>query len=200
MEITPALLEKYQLGTCTPDEKKAVEKWLDDTCDVPKDVPSTTTKAMSASVWTKVSGTIATDIAPTIPLYRKVVRYAAAACILCAVFFAGRFSVDSVKADPVPKNPLKDHLFIFGGDEAQAHILGESFEVKFDGTIKLYNSGFTPKTIQVGDTSIILSSQKKYYLTRSFENPKLRIHTSPTFGKGQAVTLSGDFSIHRLDK
>ena len=30
-KITPELLERYELGKCTPEEQRFVEEWLDDT-------------------------------------------------------------------------------------------------------------------------------------------------------------------------
>lgn len=202
MEISPDLLKRYLDGLCTQDEIKRVEQWLELEKNEPSDLSERQAQQMKVAFWENIRPIIQENSSTlTIPLYRKVVRYAAAVFIIFASFLGGRFSAGSAQANPIVDNSLKDHLYIFGWNEAQAHLPGDSFQIKFDGTIKLYNSGFAPKTIQVGDTSMILESYKNYYLTGNSVNPKLRIHTAtPKFGKGQAATFSGDFSIHRLDK
>ena len=83
MQITPELLERYQLGLCTPEEKKFVEQWLDDTDYAPEDIPDKTSSAMSDAVWGALSEKITPDTAAkVIPLHKRLMRYSAAAIIL----------------------------------------------------------------------------------------------------------------------
>ncbi|MEM6526375.1 MAG: FecR domain-containing protein [Bacteroidota bacterium] len=89
MKITPELLERYELGKCTPQEQRFVEEWLDDVDYTPDDVSSESSKAMSNSVWKNVSvKTGAKKAGQVIPLHRRITRYAAAVVLLSALSFS----------------------------------------------------------------------------------------------------------------
>lgn len=208
MKITREVLKRYGLGLCSEEERKAIEEWIE-TLDDPSMRLSTRVRPMvnTDRLWSKIAQErpevkeqMSARKVRNIILLQNAMRYAASACFLLAAFLGGRFSVGSTMASPTVDKAPKEHLYIFGGNEARTQILGDSFQIKFDGAIRLYNSGLATKTIQVGDTSLILPSQKNIFLSRSSENPKIRIHNStPKYGRDQAATLSGDFSVHRLD-
>jgi len=88
------LLEKYYTGRCTPEERKWVEAWLksaetDEASDLPEDIKM----AHKEQMWHNIMGEI--DIAEpavkTIPIYKKVIHYAAAACVAFLLVGAGYF-------------------------------------------------------------------------------------------------------------
>ncbi|MEM6526120.1 MAG: FecR domain-containing protein [Bacteroidota bacterium] len=88
MKITPELLERYELGKCTPEERKFVEEWLDDAGYTPDDVSKESSKAMSDAVWKNVSAEMGVQKAgQVIPLHRRITRYAAAVILLGALSF-----------------------------------------------------------------------------------------------------------------
>ena len=205
MKITPELLEKYQLGKCTTEEKTIVEAWLEDTSYIPRDVLKTTISSMSTSVWTKITKTINTDNsgsghnATIIPLHKRLTKYAAAACILLVTFFGGRFSADTASATTTVEKAKRDHLYIYGGDGTNGKLPGNNFKINFDGTVKLYNESLYKKNIQVGDTSFVLGPQQIYYLKGSVEKPTLWSDNHLPVDHYKEIELVGGFLISRLD-
>ncbi|MEM9389048.1 MAG: FecR domain-containing protein [Bacteroidota bacterium] len=89
MKITPELLERYELGKCTPEEQRFVEEWLDDAGYTPDDVSIEFSKGMSDTVWKNVSAKIGVSKeGKVIPLHRRITRYAAALTLLGALSFS----------------------------------------------------------------------------------------------------------------
>ncbi|MEM6814963.1 MAG: hypothetical protein AAF600_11375 [Bacteroidota bacterium] len=208
MKITKELLRRYGLGICTEEEKKAVEKWLD-TPEYPSMRISTAEKpkANSDEIWSQLSKgrpqleePMSLMKARNIVLFKNVTRYAAAACILFTTFFGGRFSANTANASETMDNSPKDHLYIFGGNGALGNLPGESFEVKFDGRLRLFNSSLAQKRIQVNDTLFVLESYQTYYLSGSPENPELLNRKYMSNNTYQEIELVGDFLIRRTDK
>ncbi|MEM9328853.1 MAG: hypothetical protein AAGA85_24525 [Bacteroidota bacterium] len=217
MIITKELLRRYHQGLCNDEERRAVERWLNSDGDLPTTtdlVPKDQFEEKKDLIWSKMvqtapelsapdgGGIDESDVnTPVVPLYRSMLKYAAAACILFAVFFGGRFSVRLAQAHPMVDHSTADHLYIFGWKDVQGHLPGDEFQLKFEGTLKLYNSALSSKTIYVGDTSMVLEGNKHYYLTGNTKNPQLTDDSSiPKLGKGLIGTLAGDFAIHRLDR
>ncbi|MEM6738199.1 MAG: hypothetical protein AAF620_19235, partial [Bacteroidota bacterium] len=103
MKITKELLKRHSQGLCTDEEKKAVEEWFE-TYENPfgDETIFDRNKIDREGIWSKLSE-ITTGLqgkpnfgnTQTIPLYRSVARYAAAACILLMTFFGGRFSANT---------------------------------------------------------------------------------------------------------
>ncbi|MEM6737603.1 MAG: hypothetical protein AAGC64_06705 [Bacteroidota bacterium] len=204
MKVTTELLERHGMGLCTEEEKKAIKLWFETLDDPSMNLP-VTPEVNEDRIWSKMSqsapelqGYVGT---PNLPLLRRVVRYAAAACIIFAAFFGGRFSANTANANPAPQDPMVDHLFIYGGDNAKGNLPGDAFKIGFNGTIKLYNNGFSKKTIKVGDSSFVLESHKYYYLIGNTENSELMDYTYYSGnGSEKSETLKGYFSLHETDK
>ena len=132
MRITEELLRKHLLGLCTEEEKKAIKEWFER-----RENQSTGLKIVEVSdserkeIWSTIHETIP-ELQPfnsstkTIPLVKKLTRYAAAACIIFAAFFGGRFSANTANASEVVNKSPEDHLYIFGGSGTEGNLPGES--------------------------------------------------------------------------
>ncbi|MEM1406583.1 MAG: FecR domain-containing protein [Bacteroidota bacterium] len=88
MKITPELLQRYQAKQCTPDEVKAVEQWLDTADDEPSFLTGQQLQSMEQGIWENLEPSYHKGAASqAIPLYRQVMRYAAAVVILFSIGF-----------------------------------------------------------------------------------------------------------------
>lgn len=206
MKITKELLRRHSVGLCSEEEKQAVEEWFktkDDSFIDLSIVDDDEFEGGEKKIWSRLSQTIPELLSKegrsAIPLYHRVVRYGAAACIVFTAFFGGRFSVGSAQATPVEDQFPKNHLFIFGIEDTRGHLPGDKFEIEFDGKIKLFNGAISPKSISVGDTSFILQSYQTYYLDGTLEKPKLTNKQDFQEDLYTNEKLTGDFSILRLD-
>lgn len=199
MNISPEILKRYLNNRCSNAEVKQIQEWLDSTEDELSDLTPPQTKRLETNVWQKLSEEIHGSNSPhTIPMYKKLARYAAATCIIFMVFFGGRFSAITANANMMVDKSQRDLLYITGGDGAKGSLPGDSFKVRFTGTIRLYNSSLQQKSIQVGDTSFILEPSREYYLIGSVAPPRLYNGDIQNELLDEA-SLEGDFSILRLD-
>lgn len=205
MKITKELLNKHSKGLCTEDERKAVEAWfeMDETSETGLRM-FTGKEVNKERIWSRVlqdlplmrtqSGTY-----KIIPLYRSVVRYAAAVSILLITFFGGRFSASSAKATEIIEKSPKNMLYIYGGNGAEAYVPGQEYKIKFDGQVKLLNGSLMEKTINVGNQTFTLGSNGTYYLSGSTASPTL-LSSEILPNHISEQTLKGDFSILRIDR
>lgn len=207
-DINKALLQRYFNGDCSAAEKARVEAWLasDEYEIAPLPFDATMKADIKSSMWKNITADIdsegsATDTdTPIVPLHRRMLRYAAAVCLLIAVFFGGRISASYFNTKTKTDNSSPhDHLYIAGGNGAQGHLPGDYFRVKFDGTLRLFNDGLMPKTIEVGDTTFALLPQQTYYLQGTVENPQLLGIGNYTYPENEFQDLRGYFSILRMD-
>lgn len=200
MKITSSLLKKYTSGQCTPQEVKLVEDWLstseDDAVLSPQEIGDSP-KVIRDNLYTSLFN--AGDNSASLPLYSKLSRYAAAACVIFAAFFGGRFSANTANATMAVDPHPKDHLYISGGNGSQGNLSGKVFKVSFDGSLRLYNGSMNPKSIQVGDTAFVLEARHYYYLQGSVNKPSLIKETYSTYDFGDTFKPEGYFSILRLD-
>ncbi|MEM6265268.1 MAG: hypothetical protein AAGI38_22395 [Bacteroidota bacterium] len=197
------LLQKYFAGTCTEEEKQQVEAWLtSDEHEQPLLLPTATKEQYKQLMWEDISADMDTEEPNTriFPLFNKLTKYAAVACILIVVFFAGRISVPTATAHTIENKMPKDHLYIQGGNGAKGNLPGETFRVGFDGRVRLFNSSMEPKRIQVGEQSFTLEAYSTYFLSGSIEKPVLQDSRALQGSPFVPNTLSGDFSILRTDK
>ncbi|MEM9830041.1 MAG: hypothetical protein AAF944_05365 [Bacteroidota bacterium] len=210
MKISRELLKKYARGTCTDEERAAVETWLaaedtfEDTSYDAIFIPQKDSirENLQSRLWgDRPAFTGQSEQARVVPLYQRLSRYAAAACILLLTFFGGRLSVSTANATSLAVKPLKDRLHVFGQNGVKTQIYGQEFKVVIDGTVKLFNGSFATKTLVVGDTSFVLESQQTYYLTGTNENPKflnLDILYDDNYSFREPP-LGGYFSFHCME-
>ncbi|MEM9833830.1 MAG: FecR domain-containing protein [Bacteroidota bacterium] len=98
--VTKELIEKYHLGLCSPEEKKAVEAWLNSAEHQVDLTPEKDDEQVRQQIWQALRPTITqTREVRNIPLYKRLMRYAAAAIILCtlgisAYYFLGNSTLE----------------------------------------------------------------------------------------------------------
>ncbi|MEM0941814.1 MAG: hypothetical protein AAGI25_18805 [Bacteroidota bacterium] len=205
MKITKELLERYGKGLCTEEEKKAIERWFEMIENPTKSDRVALNKNINKErVWSQLSQAVpellvGSGNTQNIPMYRKLTRYAAAACIIFAAFFGGRFSAGTASANPVVDTSSKDHLYVLGANGAEGYLFGDHFEVEFNGIIRLYNGSIGHKIIHVGDTALVLESYKTYDLVGNNDNPLLSKSKYFFTNPSNSIDLEGDFSILRTD-
>jgi len=199
MNITPELLEKYYAGRCTETEKKAIEAWLESPEADTAFPPEERLTKIEQKMWSIINPGKQTK---TIPLYKTITRYAAAACLAGALFAGGYFTASS--------NALQEHTAINetagqgklqitfeGGRSTQ--IPGNQFELLFDGKIQLSNLSDETKTIVCGNQTLLLEAGESYFLDRyqgrvSMAKAAERENMHPDFSR----LLKGDFTIKVL--
>ncbi|MEM0942258.1 MAG: hypothetical protein AAGI25_21075 [Bacteroidota bacterium] len=203
MKVTTELLERHGMGLCTEEEKKAIKLWFETLDDPSMNLP-VTPEVNEDRIWSKMSQSVPElqgyGGAPTLPLHLRVVRYAAAACIIFAAFFGGRFSASTANANETIDKSSKDMLYVFGGNGAEGYLSGDQFKVGFDGVLRLYNNSFSQKTIHLGNTSFVLDSYQTYFLSGSAEKPRLISRKFKSADQSWKMELKGSFFIHRTDK
>jgi len=197
------LLEKYYTGRCTPEERKRVEAWLEsgEAHETP-DLPENVKMSHKAQMWHNIMGEIdiAQPAAKTIPIYKKVIRYAAAACVAITLIGTGYFyginndiTVISAFTAEVP-----GQLHISTGADKTAKIDGDQFRIQFEGFLQLYNASNSKMSITAGGKSYVLKPSKVYYLTGShkkslfIEDAKLPLDLRYRFDR----IKNGNYSIH----
>ncbi len=200
MKITAELLKKYATNTCSAQERQAVESWLKDTAS---EVPQITDEQ-----WEKADALMRADIGkqisrytnPVVPMYKKWMRYASAACVATLIFFAGRYSANE-NTSLLPQQSstqASNNLLVYGGNGAYAKIPGNAFSLQFDGKLRLYNGSKEVKTISVGNKKYTLEPMHSYMLIGNNKESSLIAGLDYKF---EAVGLDkpkGDFGIRVL--
>jgi len=200
MRVDSELLQKYHAGLCTPEEEKTVESWLASGEYLESlDLTETEKTAHKEHMWQQIIGATKHTQVKVIPLYKKIIQYAAAACFIIAVFFAGRISTfDSTPIVSKTSQNEQANFLVYGGNGAYAKIPGDEFNVQFDGQLKLFNGSTSDKTIIVGTTSYTLEPQQTYILMGNKQESSLIANIDFGVERGLYHDLKGDFSIKVL--
>ncbi|MEM6361435.1 MAG: FecR domain-containing protein [Bacteroidota bacterium] len=104
MDISPDLLKKYLNNQCTPEERKQVEAHLASEKNASSDLSDELAQKMKANFWKNISPAIREKPMRVVPLYKRAMRYAAAAILL---FTIGFFAYDYLSHDsPNPSGGL----------------------------------------------------------------------------------------------
>lgn len=170
MKITPELLERYQLGHCTPEEKMEVEQWLDATEYEPSQIPHDITKDMAGSVWKSLAEKMVNSPSKE-TLFKQLRLYAAAACIAIGFFGLGYFRAstilisDSLTATMEVTSMSDELLYLSSHPDNIKKIAADKFEVEFDGILRLYNnSRETKEIVCVGETLMVPPGQVSFFM------------------------------------
>lgn len=205
MKITEELLRRHLLGESTEEERRAIKKWFEQSENVHTGLQMLVVSEQDKQdVWSMIqeqNPELETIKVPTkvIPLFQKAARYAAVACIVFAAFLGGRFSVSTAHATEVKAEAPKDLLHLVGSHGITGQFLGDAFNIKLDGTIKLSNDGYSTKTVFVGDTSFQLAPGNQYFFSGSTESPIMSNVNSFQFECNPEPELEGSFSLLRVD-
>ncbi len=207
MKITRELLERYGLGLCSEEEKKAIKRWFETLDDPSLSLTTDQTPEFDREyTWSKMSqalpelqNRISVRKAKNIILLNKVARFAAAACLFIGTFFLGYFASPNAQADTVKKNKyFTDMLYVYGGDGAYAKLDGSRYLIRFAGRLRLYNDANQPKQIVCGKQEFTLEPHRTYNLSGSVEEATLSDNSEfPDFYIGNSE-LEGGFSMLRL--
>ncbi|MEH6657352.1 hypothetical protein [Leeuwenhoekiella marinoflava] len=204
MKVDGKLLEKYYKGHCTKAEQKAVEKWLaSDTFDDNQvlELPESESKeAHKQKIWKNISQVIDKPAVKVVPLFKKLIRYAAVACVTATIFFVGRYSaIENTPPIALQTNAQgSNNLLVYGGNGTYAKIPGDAFSLQFDGQLKLYNGSEEVKTVTVGDKTYTLEPKQTYILMGDNEKSSLIAGLYFELEDVGLAKLKGDFGIRVL--
>lgn len=187
MKVDKALLEKYELGRCTPEEIVAIEEWLvNDEWD---DIPDTTVEAkIGGEIWQAIHNKPESKRPlkrPAFILQTKVRTFAGAAAILILFFYfftlltKDSFNEDhNVKATNTEKSPIlveKDFFDVLLSSNSEAIINLKKGCISLSGNVL-----FKPKrdfSLQDRDSSHVFSfkSGLVYILSKDIRTNKLLV-------------------------
>ncbi|MEM6895656.1 MAG: hypothetical protein AAF554_18300 [Bacteroidota bacterium] len=174
MKISNELLKRYSVGNCNPQEKRAVEAWInylqDDGLLSEKEFGNSID-----SIRTKLFKTLfhQKGETPIIRFYKNSMRFAAAACIIFAAFFGGRVSAKNTSSKTIEDRRFNEHLYFVGNGDLKGNLPGNNFQIEFGGVLQLYNASKKMQSVVVGDSTFRLHPGLYYYLEGSTQNPKL---------------------------
>lgn len=190
MKITPELLKKYFDGHCTSDEKAFVESWIPGNEDILAKMTEEKVAWHTSRIWNRLQSDMKRE-GRTIPLYKKITRYAAAAAVTLMAFGAGYFVDKGTTIQIAQEKPKEDQgLVVYGGNGAYGTLPGNTFQLSFEGQLKLYNTSNSFKTVIVGDITHILEPNKSYYINGSVDSSSM-IASNTSLG----IPLEGDFKL-----
>ncbi|MEM6736535.1 MAG: hypothetical protein AAF620_10755 [Bacteroidota bacterium] len=197
MKVTEKLIQKYWENKCTPDEKKAIEMWLASREREATDLDLATMNKVEDRVWNKLNENIDGDQkeeTKIVPLYKKITRYAAAACIAIAIFAAGRYSTSLEYNELTSQESTNEEqgLMIYGGNGTSGKLSGNAFMLSFDGQLRLYNGSNNLKTIVVGDVTYVLEPKKSYFIHGNVEKSSM---IASNFLANENIPLEGYFGL-----
>ena len=196
--VTAELLKKYIDGKCTAEETRMVESWLssgdDDAILSDEEIGNSPEKIRArlyASLFSTESGT------PVIPLYKKLIRYAAVACLVLVSYGAGYFSKpqNTIAETAVASAETKGHLIIYHNHGKTTKIPSGRYDLRFEGSLKLYNGSDDPMVVFCGAKTLLLEPWETYYLNGSDENHSLDSGKHIANHDDFAQNLSGDFTV-----
>ena len=170
MKITPELVNRYHSNRCTVQEAEAVQAWLlsgeiEDSLPEPEQAD-----AWLELTWTKIAAKIDLSLAkeetPVVPFYKKLIRYASAACVLLAILMGGYFFLQQDKK-PLANKEKADALLVSTAGYKPVSITDNSCKIKFKGHLQLTNNSSEIKTIVCEDKTMKtfqLQPGESYYL------------------------------------
>lgn len=192
--ISKKLLQKYFTGTCSSNEKRIVEAWLEsDEYDEPLTLSEKVKTSQKQQMWDHIMNNMDAKTGDRLNLfYKRLAKYAAVACLLVTIFVGGRFSVNTGYAKSDSINQIGE-LHIYGGNGSYARIGGEKYKLRFDGTLKLFNGSDQSKLLICGAKEYRLEPFNTYLLTGSHNDPGI---INLQYNQEFARELKGDFSIN----
>ncbi len=102
MQITPELLERYQTGNCSEEEKNAVRRWLHSIDEEESSISAYSLRRMESNIWTSLSGRNQNrNFVGTASRvrYTRIARYAVAASVILALGWFGMNKYDHPGSD-----------------------------------------------------------------------------------------------------
>ncbi|MEM6831788.1 MAG: FecR family protein, partial [Bacteroidota bacterium] len=185
MKITPELLKRYQENLCNEAEVKMVEKWLDSTEDEPSNLSQAQLNKMKYDIWENLDQKEAIP-ARTIPLYRSVMRYAAAALIFFTVgFFSYRTFTENIGTSSEQSVALKTINTQRGEKRTVTLSDGSTIRMNYETEIKV------PEKFEGKERIVYLTGHAHFDVVRDTERPFI-IYTEDS--KTQVLGTSFDIN------
>lgn len=191
MKVTPELLKKYAEGKCTEAEKEFIENWLPGDVDITSEFSEEKVKHATAQMWQQITADIDDNpTSVTIPLYKRVMRYAAAVIIL---FTIGFFTHNYLTA-PVAQGDLayfEDYSSIHtqrGQKRTVTLSDGSTIRMNYETEIK------APEKFEGAERVVYLTGQAHFDVARDTERPFI-IYTEDS--KTQVLGTSFDINTRK---
>ena len=152
MKITPELLEKFANGSCSKEEKKFVEQWLNMGLDVESEKNARLFKPRHEKVWNRVKTNILQNQTKVISLKRNFLQISAAACIAILVLSSIAYTIFVSTSVDEKYSAIKDtegsivlsgmDLKVFKGSEVLADYNHETefLSLSLEGEVELTNN------------------------------------------------------------
>ena len=191
MKITPELIEKYHLDSCTAKEKEAILRWLLNSNNENSELSESTLKKLEEDTWKSLSERMGRPGTKVVGLYKYMARYAAVACLLTGMLIG--ISLPDIKnqqSEQAAKDTSKGQVYITSGPGNMVKVDKDIFEISFNGTLELFNSSSITKTVicygKNASKVFLLEPRQLYYLEGTNEKPYL--------SKDEDVSIDGDYS------
>ena len=224
MKISEALFRKYISGTCTDEEKRFIEQWMESEDDVPSTLTNTHISDMKERTWEKIEKTNrysfkkadgvfrkrqnleSADLEKSskgplsLVLYRRFARISVAACF-AALFFGAGYLTSNGNVLTEKQNPpgvVKNELHVITVAGKTAKLKGERYALSYQGTIGLYGVSEKPIVIECGDKEFLLQPGTRYNLVGSDENPVIFNEQETMVYGGSDPKLNGRFTIREI--
>lgn len=180
-QINKKLLQKYFNGTCTKDEAKLVEAWLaSKEYNEPLEMEENTKEHNKKLIWDEISSSMDVgdsaqdDSAPVIPLYKKLTRYAVAACVttlvLVGYFYQNRTDKSS-SINPIGKIDSKDLYYLTSYHGETEKITAYQCELELDGAIRMYNDSEEFKMVICASKKFMLHPKQDVWIINQENSP-----------------------------
>lgn len=193
MNITKELLERHSKGECSDLEKKAVEKWMSMQEDAATGLEMVDETAIDdTKIWAKVQQlspeleVSSGDLPTANPLYKRVLRYAAAAIILFTVgFFGYRAYFSDAQAEVEQVLALKTIETQRGEKRTVILSDGSTIRMNYETQIK------APEKFEGDERVVYLTGHAHFNVARDTERPFI-IYTEDS--KTQVLGTSFDIN------
>ncbi|MEM9858241.1 MAG: FecR domain-containing protein [Bacteroidota bacterium] len=193
MEINRELISKYLRGQCSESESQHIKAWLESE-EGEKAFPRESKLAqIESEMWKNISGDMDNNETAIIPLYKRVVRYAAAVIILCAVGFSVYyFSSSELLKSETRVAELYQTVKTQRGEKRTVTLPdGSTIRMNYETEVKV------PKQLEGDERVVYLTGQAHFDVVRNPEKPFI-VYTDDT--KTRVLGTSFDINTKKADE
>ena len=186
MKISNELLRKYIRGECNPNEKKAVENWMESSevqGNLAEEQLATSIDSIREKLFSEIFAK--SSRGRIIPLYKKVLKYTVAASIVLAVYMAGALLPNPFKKETVSVKIVEvgypepaPALYVSTFEGKAEKIIAKEYNINFEGLIRIYSDSDETQTVICNGKRIELEPRMAYFLLDSKANSFYRLDES----------------------
>ena len=203
MIITKELLERFHEGSCTEEERKAVEKWLASSDNFPSELDPLQRKDFEKSteaIWSKFSQAVpelekedTNRRVKVLALPGRITRYAAAVLLFCVVSFSAYYVYNSVNASDNGQiaELYKTSLTKRGEKKTVTLADGSKIRMNYETEIRI------PEKFERNNRVVYLKGHAHFDVARNPEKPFI-VYTEDT--KTQVLGTSFDINTKGPDE